>query len=103
MKASRPITIPFSKSKTFVWFIGAVTFVVLGCWLLFGNPIFRNALLDNPWFTKMAGMASFVFFSIAGYFFIRNLLSKGPGLLIDEAGIEDFHRQHLHPKFTGKI
>lgn len=90
MNTTSAIYIPFSKSKTFIWLIGSLAFVAAGCWLLFGNPAFNNALLDNPWFIKTAGTASLIFFGIAGYFFIRNLMAKGPGLVIDNTGIEDF-------------
>jgi hypothetical protein len=84
------VTIPFSKGKTSLWLIGALVFVAAGCWLLFGNPNFDNALLDNQWLTKMTGTASLVFFGIAAYFFIRKLMASGPGLVIHDIGIEDY-------------
>lgn len=84
------IIISFSKKKTFIWLIGAIAFVGAGCWLLFGNPKFGNALLDNLWFTKTVGAASLVFFGFSAYFFIRNLMANGPGLIINDIGIDDY-------------
>jgi hypothetical protein len=85
-----PVIIPFSKSKIFLWLIGSIAFVAAGCWLLLDNPKFDNALLDNQWFTKLAGTASLVFFGIATYFFIRKLMANGPGLIINDIGMEDY-------------
>lgn len=87
---SNTITIPLSKSKTFIWLIVANAFVATGCWLLFGNPKFNNALFDNPWFTKTVGTASLVFFGLGAYFFIRKLMANGPGLVINDIGIDDY-------------
>lgn len=84
------ITIPFSKKKNSLLLIGAIVFVATGCWLLFGNPKFDNAVLNNPWFTKMVGATSLVFFGLAAYFFIRNLMAIGPGIVINDIGIDDY-------------
>lgn len=93
-----PVIIPFSKSKTLLWLTGAIAFVVIGCWLLLSNPAFHNALLNNPLITKTTGTASLLFFGIATYFLVRNLMTKGPGLIIDEMGIEDFSSAISGPK-----
>ena len=85
-----PVSIPFSKGKIFIWLIGALAFVTAGCWLLINPPRSGNALFDNPWLTKTVRAASFIFFGIALYFFIRKLMATGPGLVIDDTGIEDF-------------
>jgi len=90
MNTTTPILIPFSKGKTFIWLIGAIAFVAIGCWLLFGHIVFGNALFDNLWLIKTSGVVALLFFGIAIYFFIRNLMAKGAGLVIDDTGIEDF-------------
>lgn len=90
MNTTAPISIPFSKSKTIVLFIGALAFVAVGCWLLFCHPDFENTLFANSWVTKTTGLVSLIFFGIAGYFCIRNLMANGPGLTMDDTGIEDF-------------
>ena len=84
MNNSNPISIPFSKGKNFLWFFGAILFVAISFWLLFGNPTFNTALLDNSWFTKTLGVVAFIFFGGSIYFIIRNLMAKGPGLIIDD-------------------
>lgn len=70
MMTRDPIVIPLSKSKIFVWLIGANMFVGAGGWLLFGNPTFDNALLDNTWFIKTVGLASLVFFGMPYIFLL---------------------------------
>lgn len=90
MNETTSISIPFSKDKTLLWLLGAIVFVALGSWLLFDHPIFNNALLDNPWVTKTVGIITLLFFGISVYFFLLNLMAKGPGMVIDENGIKDF-------------
>lgn len=87
---TNPIAIPFSKTKTILWLLSALAFVAASCWLLFGHPVFDNELLDNPLFTKTVGVAALLFFGLAIYYFVRNLMAKGPGLIIDDEGISDF-------------
>jgi hypothetical protein len=67
-----------------------LAFVTVGGWLLFGDPRFNNALLDNPWITRPVGAVTVVFFSFAVYFLVVTLMAKGPGLIIDDTGIEDY-------------
>lgn len=90
MIQTNPITIPFSKRKTLVLLMGAIAFVAAGYWLLFGTVTFGNALLDNLLLIKITGLVSVIFFGIAIYFLIGNLRTQGPGLIIDDTGIEDY-------------
>lgn len=84
------LVIDFSKRKNSLLLIGAIAFVAAGCWLLVGNPKFDHGLFDHRWFTKTVGAASVVFFGLAACFFIRNLISYRPGLIINDIGIDDY-------------
>lgn len=90
MNTTNPIAIPFSKTKTILWLIGALAFVFIGCWLLFGHLVFSNTLLDSILFTKIIGIIALLFFGLSVYYFVRNLIAKGSGLIIDDTGIQDF-------------
>lgn len=99
---SDTVVVQFGKRKTFVWLIVANVFVGIGGWLLFGDLVFHNALLDNPWFIKAVGLVSVGFFGIAVYFFIGKLMARGPGLIIDDIGIEDYSSAVSVPKIYWK-
>ncbi|MBN8858033.1 MAG: hypothetical protein J0H29_06575 [Sphingobacteriales bacterium] len=81
--------IPFSKNKSALLMLAAIAFIAIGCWLIITPPQSGNDFFSNPVLLRVIGIIAVAFFGTAAYFIARNLTAKGPGLIIDNAGISD--------------
>lgn len=89
MTDNNNIEIPLSNIKLLKLLLFSFLFLIVGIWMIvtnpqIGNPVFNNTLL------KMAAAGLSVLLGLAGlFFFIKKLLDKKPGLIINESGIYD--------------
>lgn len=89
------IIIPLSKIKMVLLFLGALLFVVLGFWLIFGSfeshsgSYSRYSYVKEPAIRIPVGVLSIVFFGLIGIFVFIKLFDSKPGLIINEKGIID--------------
>ena len=86
---SLPVEIPLRKRKLFILTCGIIAFIAIGCWFMVAPPQSGNDFFTNPVLLRVAGVAVVIFFGVAGYFMVRNLLSDKAGLIIDSTGISD--------------
>ena len=89
MTQDEQIEIPLSKKKMVFTFLGAIVFVGLGIWLLVNPPKISNPIFGNPTVILIVGLASIIFFGLAGAIIFRKFLDKKPGLTISKEGITD--------------
>ncbi|MES2772931.1 MAG: STM3941 family protein [Bacteroidota bacterium] len=89
MTTTETIEIPLSKKKLAALLVASIVFVALGLWFVISPPDFDGPLFRNPTLVRIIGVASFLFFSLAGFVGIRKLMDKRPGLIIDTTGITD--------------
>ena len=75
------ITIPLSKKKTFLAFLGSLCFVLLGVWLF--------NLEDADIETKFWAVVDVLFFGFCLIFTLIKLFDNKPGLIINDQGIID--------------
>ena len=86
---SGKIVIQLSKSKLLLMFLGAATFAGIGFWFLTAPPKIDLPLFGNPTIIFVVGLASILFFGIMGFFIIKMLGDKSPGLVISDEGVFD--------------
>lgn len=84
-----PIEIPLSRKKMLLLLLGCIVFVALGFWFAISPPDVDDYIWGNPVVSFWFAVFFIVFFSVAGVAFIRKLLNKAPGMIIDETGIVD--------------
>lgn len=89
MDTSKKIEIQLSKSKLILLLLGAAVFVGLGIWFVVNPPEIRNPVLGNPTTIFIVGLASIIFFGFAGFFILKKLGDKSPGLVISDEGVFD--------------
>ncbi|MFL9834215.1 STM3941 family protein [Chryseobacterium terrae] len=89
------IKIPLSKLKMTLLLLGAVLFVALGLWLIFGSfesysgSYSRYSYVKEPIFRIPVGLLSVVFFGLCAILIFLKLLDGKEGLIINEKGIFD--------------
>ena len=86
-----PTTIKLSKTKLTLLVVAACVFVAIGYWLLTlsAAEIETHRRFNNPLFVHGVGLASILFFGLAGVIGIRKLFDSAPGLIIDDQGITE--------------
>jgi hypothetical protein len=89
MGTQNKIEIQLSKSKLTLMALGSLIFVGLGCWFVTNPPKINNPIFGNPTTIFIAGLASILFFGIAGFFLLKKLGDKSPGLIISAEGVFD--------------
>lgn len=91
---SQQLEIPLSRIKMTLLFLGALVFVILGLWLIFGfhesslHSYSRYSYVKNPVFRFSIGICV-IFFGLCAVNIFIKLLDKKPGLIINEKGIVD--------------
>jgi len=83
------IEIQLSKIKLLLMLVGSLTAVALGIWLAINPPTNHHYHRFSPTTILIAGYASIIFFGIGIFVFIRKLLDKRPGLIINDLGLND--------------
>ena len=83
------IEIPLSKTKVILLVLGALVFVVLGTLFVINPEKFISPIMRSPEFIRISGIASILFFGIAGIYGIIKLFDNTIGLTVDENGITD--------------
>jgi hypothetical protein len=78
------IEIQISKGKSFLILLGAVGFVITGIYFILNPP--HNY---NPFFIRIIGIVTIVFFGFGIIVALRSLFEKKIGLIIDNNGILD--------------
>jgi hypothetical protein len=89
MNSSKKIEIHLSKSKLTLLFLGSAVFVGLGIWFVVNPPEISNPVLGNPTTIFIIGLASILFFGLAGFFTLKKMENKSPGLVISDEGVFD--------------
>lgn len=80
------IEIPISRKKALLTLLGAISFVLVGDWMIsFADNQQRYPPIAVTWM----GYISISFFGIAGLFILNKLFDFKPGLVIDSEGIHD--------------
>jgi len=83
---SAPISIPLSKTKIFLIFLGSLLFVILSSWILLSersDPVLHSVK------AKIAAVVGIAFFGFGGIYAAGKLADRKPGLIIDSEGIID--------------
>lgn len=80
------IVIPLSKTKIVFLTLGAIVFLIIGCWLL---SIADTQTRYDPTIIKLVTFNCFVFFGLCGLIGFRKLFDTKPGIVIDQFGITD--------------
>ncbi len=94
------IEIQINKKKIMLFIMGTMLFVIAGLFMIFGSPklkILKKILhflgIDSPATLQivsiMIGIIGIVFFGLGAIFFIKRLLDKKAGFIINEEGITD--------------
>lgn len=83
--------IELSKVKVILLILGAISFVLLGAWILTLDvqAIESQRRFNNPTLVYGMGVASIVFFGLCGLLGARKLFDKSPGVVINAEGILD--------------
>jgi len=76
-----------NKTRLVLLFLGALAFVLIGIWFVF----FPGALgYFPPFFIKLTGVISILFFGLCAWFIATRLFDSRPGLIISDEGITDY-------------
>jgi hypothetical protein len=89
MRETEQIEIQLSKSKLTLLFLGSIMFVGLGVWYVISPPKVNISIFSNPTVVFIVGLASILFFGLAGFFIFKKLFDKSPGLIISDEGVFD--------------
>jgi hypothetical protein len=89
MNGSNQIEIPMSKLKLILLLIGAIGFVVMGALIIYKLQNIDNTSLPKQVLTIFFGIAAMLFFGYIGFFIIKKLSDKTPGLIISNEGVTD--------------
>ena len=89
-RATDELVIELSKTKVVLMVIGSLAFVAIGVFfLLNAESVAKDLPIDDPWFARGVGIASLLFFGLAGIFGLRKLSDRNPGLVLNSSGIID--------------
>ena len=83
------IEIALSKDKLVLMLIGALTFVIIGIWLVVAPPTINNLFFGNPTRLLIIGIVAIVFFGLCAVYIARKIPDNKPGLIIDKTGLTD--------------
>lgn len=89
MNNSNQIEIQLSKSKLTLMALGCLVFVVVGICFIIDPAKYESFIMRSPTFIFIAGFLSVFFFGFTGFFFLKKLQDKLPGIIISEKGIMD--------------
>jgi hypothetical protein len=89
MTTRQGIEIPLHKSRIVLMLIGSFAFVAIGFWFVTAPPRIDNSYWGDPTKIAIAGYAAIVFFGFCAFIFTRKLFDLKPGLIIDDAGLND--------------
>ncbi len=81
------VEIPLSKTKLLLGIGGSILFIVVGIYLF--TTLADEQTRFNPILVKGVGIASILFFSVAGIYGIKKMFDNNIGLTIDDIGIID--------------
>ena len=83
--------IPVSRTKVLLQILAACAFVAMGLWMFSLDPqtIQAQRRFNNPVLVHGLGLASVIFFGLAGLYAVRKLFDRKPGLIFSRAGIQD--------------
>lgn len=81
------IEIYSSKKKSLFLLIGSLLFVLGGVYIFMNVEIFTGYRSRNPFFIKIIGIISILFFGLGIYVSVRQLLSNQLILIIDNQGL----------------
>lgn len=83
------ITIPLSKRKITLLFIGSVLFVVAGVFFLMAPGRFLSPSVQDKPVIFIAGAAAILFFGVCAVVAAIKFFDNRPGIIIDKNGITD--------------
>jgi hypothetical protein len=83
------VEIQLSKTKISILLVGIILFVIFGILFIITPDTFVTRLFQNPQTIRLTGIASVMFFGLAGIYGFIKLFDKSIGLIIDDFGITD--------------
>ena len=83
------VEIKLSKSKLSLMAIGSIAFIVSGVNFALSPSRFVSSLFRSPSMIFISGITAIIFFSFVGYYLLKKLFDKTPGLIISDKGIVD--------------
>jgi hypothetical protein len=89
MNGSNQVEIAMSKLKLILLLIGSIGFVVMGAWTIYRLQYIANPSLPKQVLTIFFGTAAVLFFGYIGFFIIKKINDKTPGLIISNEGVTD--------------
>lgn len=79
-----PVTIPLSKGKLLLAFLGACAFVAIGIWLWGKAPTFTGYEQARAWF---GAITCVIFFGAGAVILAIKLFDRRPGLVLNDEGV----------------
>ena len=89
MTGTDKIEIALSKSKLIKNLLGSLVFVIAGIWILIYQPETSNGLFNNPVLKYGAATGAVMLGGLGVIYFLKKLIDKRPGLVIDDNGVID--------------
>ena len=86
---SERVEIKLSKVKLFIMLLGCLLFVTAGILFIINPKNYESFLIRSPTFILISGWTSVLFFGFIGFFILKKIGNKLPGLVISEEGITD--------------
>jgi hypothetical protein len=83
------LEIQLSKTKLTLMAIGSLAFVIAGICGVINPTRFISFLYRSPTFIFLSGLAGIIFFGFVGFYLLKKLFDKKPGLIISNNGIVD--------------
>lgn len=79
-----PVTVPLSKGKLLLAFLGACVFVILGIWLWGRTDQYTGFALAKAWF---GAITCVLFFGAGAVVLAIKLFDRRPGLVLNDEGV----------------
>ncbi|MBS1758022.1 MAG: hypothetical protein JSU03_12155 [Bacteroidetes bacterium] len=89
MNDSKQIEIGLSKSKLTLMGVSCVIFIAGGIFLILNPAKYESFIMRSPTIIFVSGLLSIIFFGIVGFFILKKIIDKSPGLIISDEGITD--------------
>ena len=84
-----PIEIPYSRTKLAALCVLSVLFVSVGLWFTLKPQDITSTVFQSPAMIRILGVVVMVFFGACGFFILKKLGDKKPGVIISDEGITD--------------
>ncbi len=94
-----PVTVPLSKGKLLLAFLGACAFVAVGLWLGGRTDHYSGFTLVKAWFGAIIGV---VFFGAGAVVLAIKLFDRRPGLVLNDEGVHRLGLFHFQPVILWK-